>query len=193
MNGLCECGCGARTNIARQNCAERGWVKGQPRRYLRGHQLQNHPRTDPILRFWSHVDRTGDCWLWTSAKLPHGYGQFRLVPGETMRKAHRLSYEWAHGPIPEGMGVLHRCDNPSCVNPDHLFTGTQLDNMRDCRAKNRMPLGGQRADAKLTVDDVRRIRILAKSQSLNSIAREYGVSQPTIRSAVNGTTWAWVA
>jgi hypothetical protein len=88
-------------------------------------------------RFWSKVDKSGPngCWVWTASCHPHGHGQFSLhgVPV----KSHRLSYEWANGPIPPDRGVLHHCDNPPCVNPDHLYLGTQADNDRDMAVRRR--------------------------------------------------------
>lgn len=87
-------------------------------------------------RFWSKVDQSGDCWEWTAAANRQGYGKFKarsyvLVP------AHRHSWELANGPIPAGMYVCHRCDNPRCVRPDHLFLGTHQDNVTDMMAKGR--------------------------------------------------------
>src|SRR4051812_22074657 len=80
-------------------------------------------------RFWSKVDKTGECWLWTAYRDAAGYGRFGLAG--KVQKAHRVSYELAVGPIPAGAHVLHSCDNPPCVNPDHLRVGSRIDNMRD--------------------------------------------------------------
>lgn len=91
-------------------------------------------------RFWSKVDRSGGpdaCWNWTSALRSKGYGDF-LVRGKERCAAHRLSYIWAYGPIPNGLFVLHRCDNKLCVNPAHLFLGTHHDNMNDLTTKRRL-------------------------------------------------------
>jgi len=89
-------------------------------------------------RFWARVDRDPDgCWEWTGARWVEGYGRLSLGPGVGPKKAHRLSWELHYGAIPDGLDVLHRCDNPPCVRPDHLFVGTQADNMRDARAKHR--------------------------------------------------------
>ena len=88
-----------------------------------------------LKRFTSHVDKSGDCWLWQPGKDKDGYGKIK-VAGKHLR-AHRLSYELYVGPIPESVMVLHRCDVPGCVNPDHLWLGTALDNNRDRDQKGR--------------------------------------------------------
>ena len=95
-------------------------------------------------RFWSKVDKSGDCWVWTAAvvgsrnpKFDHvgGYGVFGI--GRKVYRAHRVSWEMAHGPIPDGMLVCHSCDNRGCVRPSHLFLGDQADNVRDMDSKGR--------------------------------------------------------
>lgn len=78
---------------------------------------------------------SGECWTWTAARLPFGYGEFRL-DGRPVR-AHRLAWEWEHGPIPPGLCVLHRCDRPECVRPSHLWLGTKAENTADMKAKGR--------------------------------------------------------
>lgn len=95
----------------------------------------------PETRFWSHVDKTGDCWLWTASvfKDRYGYGKFNAASEKPTRVvyAHRFSWELANGPIPDGLWVLHHCDNPPCVRPDHLFLGTQSANVADMHSKGR--------------------------------------------------------
>jgi hypothetical protein len=90
-------------------------------------------------RFWRFVEKTPTCWRWTGAPSSSGYGQIKVGKGKTARleKAHRASYKLHHGDIPDGLYILHKCDNKWCVNPGHLFTGTQRDNMDDLVAKNR--------------------------------------------------------
>lgn len=91
------------------------------------------------VRFWRRVDRAGGpdaCWLWLGPKTPRGYGATSRLNKSV--RAHRLSWELTNGPIPDGLIVCHRCDNPSCVRPSHLFLGTHADNMQDCSAKGRM-------------------------------------------------------
>jgi len=88
------------------------------------------------IRFWSKVDKTGDCWLWTAAQNRHGYGDF-YVSRTFHTMAHRFSWALHYGPIPEGLFVCHRCDTPLCVRPDHLFVGTTQDNMADMMRKGR--------------------------------------------------------
>ena len=87
-------------------------------------------------RLWSRVDRSGECWVWTGGTNGVGYGRVSDADGRTVL-THRLVYQLEVGPIPEGLWVLHHCDNPPCVNPAHLFLGTVGDNNRDARAKGR--------------------------------------------------------
>lgn len=101
------------------------------------------PKPRPLAdRFWEKVDRGEECWTWKPefSRNPGGYGMFTPRHGARVG-AHRISWELANGPIPPGMFVLHHCDNPPCVRPDHLWLGTHLDNMADMKAKGRSHSG----------------------------------------------------
>lgn len=124
------------------------------------------PRMPLQQRFDKFVDKSGDCWIWTGQIGHYGYGVMGLWDGKKLKqiRTHRLSYELHRGKIPDGLCVLHRCDNPACVNPDHLFLGTQTDNLKDMRQKGRQgknvqyPRGEDSYLARVTEKDVREIR-----------------------------------
>lgn len=158
-------------------------------------------------RFWSHV-RVGDgCWEWMSGP-ENRYGSFSLGrKADGGMVAHRFSWILAHGPIPSGLFVCHRCDNRKCVRPSHLFLGTQADNMRDMVEKGRSPKGekhGRVKDpsciprgeaigtAKLTDAQAQEIvaRYCAGGVSSNDIATEMGVTKPCVQRVLRGKTWA---
>ena len=139
-------------------------------------------------RFWEKVDTSGDCWVWTGAKHVFGYGKFSLRTGESPYDAHRASWILANGPVPEGMSVLHRCDNPACVRPDHLELGTHRQNMSDMSLRNRT---GMR---KLTEESVIQIRELARQgMTHQAIADQFGVTDGLIWHVVHRKVWRHVA
>lgn len=107
-------------------------------------------------RFWDSVDRSGECWIWKGSTNRLGYGWF-WWNGKNQR-AHRVAWELTHGPISDDLFVLHDCDTPECVNPAHLYLGTQADNMRDKVSRDRQTKGEQVSTAKLKEDDVLEIR-----------------------------------
>lgn len=146
-------------------------------------------------RFWPKVSVHADgCWNWTASVDGGGYGQLSAGQGRTPHKAHRVSWELHFGPVPDSLWVLHRCDNPPCVRPDHLFLGTQADNNRDAWAKGRMAAPKPETpwpNARLTPDQASEIReIYSLGQvSLATLARSYGVSVSSIHNIVRGRTW----
>lgn len=131
---------------------------------------------------YSKVSPDG-CWEWQRAKLPAGYGQIS-IGRQRQDYAHRVSYQIFHGEIPNGMVVRHRCDNPSCCNPEHLEVGTQKDNMRDCKSRGRMVMppvqrGAANHKTKLTEDDVD--FILKSELPLAELAVMFNVTTQAIR------------
>jgi hypothetical protein len=148
-------------------------------------------------RFWAKVDRSGGpdaCWPWTGALHRHdrpGYGRVNGGDG-TSRYAHRLSWELHFGPIPEGLQVLHYCDNPPCVNPAHLWLGTNQDNRTDSAHKGRTARGERSPNAKLTEDDVRAIRALGGTMSMARIAAQFGVTYLPVNFIIHRKTWKHV-
>lgn len=143
-------------------------------------------------RFWERVEKRGpdDCWPWTGTYDGKRYGVIKVQrPKKRMRHAHRVSYELAHGPIGPGLFVCHRCDNPPCVNPSHLFVGTSAENTRDRDQKGRThhPEGERHPMVKLTEAIVREIRASTALQC--HLAVRYGVSKNTICSIRNHKTW----
>lgn len=161
-----------------------------------------------LARFWSKIRRDGPtvspglgpCWLWTGAPTAGGYG---LVTAGSQRTgtrtrilAHRLMWELTNSPIPDGDGyhgtcVMHRCDVRNCVNPDHLIIGSQADNLRDMRSKHRGRVPGYRGTqhpgAKLTKDDVQRIR--TSGEGVRALGRALGVTHQAIIAIRKGRLW----
>lgn len=125
----------ARCGIAYRIKAKKPTAKFCSRACSSAHQSE--ARVIPIEdRIWKFVQKTDGCWEWNGRRNDRGYGLF-AVTHAAARRAHRVIWELVNGPIPSGMVVCHRCDNPPCVRPDHLFLGTQADNMRDMQAKGR--------------------------------------------------------
>lgn len=129
------------------------------------------------------------CWLWTEHANRAGYGVFYPRTGEAWL-AHRYSWFLVNGPIPDGMLVCHRCDMPACINPAHLFLGTDQDNSDDKIRKSRMRRGSSRTNAKLRESDV--VAVLADQRTHVQIARELGIAPSTISDIKRGKRWRHV-
>lgn len=153
-------------------------------------------------RFWRRVDVgfSDDCWPWKGERVWNGYGAVRVQGKRGPRVvAHRVAYMLTNGSIPDGMKVCHRCDNRACVNPSHLFLGTQAENLADMRAKGRdfpppRMVGQRNPGAKLTADQVASIRVaIAGGAVQRHLAAEYGVSPSAINLIARGKKWAMAA
>lgn len=135
------------------------------------------------IRFARHVDRGSDdgCWPWTAARDRDGYGVIN-DDQDRYQRANRVAYELAHGPIPPGLQVLHRCDNPPCVNPAHLFLGTADDNNRDMAAKGRSTLGARHWKAGRW----------SKGTTFRTIAAQFQVTPKNVADIVHRKRWRHV-
>lgn len=145
-------------------------------------------REQDVVRFWAKTTKTDSCWLFPFDLNTQGYGRFWIcVPRPPLRVfAHRLSWELANGPILDSLCVLHRCDNPPCINPGHLFLGTLSDNMRDRALK------GKQNTSHLVLADVFEIRRRRLSgEQLMTIANDFNVSMATVSDIGRGKTWKY--
>lgn len=155
-------------------------------------------------RFWEKVDKSGPngCWNWTASTVFFGYGEIG-IGGKKKKRAHRLSWELHNGKIPADRWVLHKCNNPACVNPDHLYLGTPKDNMQDKKRAGRQNLWGRKVpgvqgeknhNAQLTEAKVRQLREEYKKEGVtfSDLERKYGFNHETIRRAVIGQTWKYI-
>lgn len=148
-------------------------------------------------RFWLKVNKSDDgCWEWNAVKNVKGYGQFsdrNYYAGGKTRGAHRWSWEFTYGDIPDGLFVCHRCDNPGCVRPDHLFLGTNSDNQRDSVAKGRAQRRGEQArHVKLNEMQVRVIRRLEGVLSIKKIAKIFDTAPTNVWHIQKRQNWAHI-
>lgn len=151
--------------------------------------------TDKIM-----INAQSGCWEWTAAVGGAGYGKMQWHG--RLEIAPRIAYQIVHGAIPSGLHICHRCDNPLCVRPDHLFAGTRSDNMRDCRSKGRMKgiitsesvRGEHNTKAKMTDAQVVALRAdRSAGLSLSALARKYGISKSMVKFIVDGKNWRHVS
>ena len=143
------------------------------------------------VKFWKKVNYSGGpntCWPYVSTIRPNGYRMYRG------RTAHRYAYYLKYGPIPEGLLACHKCDNPACVNPDHLFLGTPMDNTTDMIRKGRACYGTKNPGAKLNDMDVRTMRKLYKTggYTTRDLASKFSISRALAWGIVAGDKWAHV-
>lgn len=143
------------------------------------------PRVSREQRFFEKVRRVDDgCWEWLAKKNNKGYGMFGGTKAEGFTLAHRAAYEIARGKIPKGKWVLHSCDNRGCVNPDHLFLGTHVENMRDMHSKGR----GRSILGPAEAMEIAKRRKAGERRG--ALAVEFGVSVATIKNITMGRSWS---
>jgi len=142
-------------------------------------------------RLWARVEKSPEadgCWTFTGYRTAFGYGQIGFGRGVVLY-THRASWMVTHGPIPDGLFVLHKCDNPPCVRPDHLYLGDDLDNGRDMRVRDRW----HTSRLKLAEAEVYTIRgDLAHGDSYRSIGRRFGISHNHVSRIARGQSWRWL-
>ena len=146
-------------------------------------------------RFLKKIEVTPNCWLWKTGKFKGGYGQY-WSDGRGI-SAHRYSWICAFGQIPKGLSVLHKCDNPRCVNPNHLFLGTTKDNSIDMVSKNRAATGERNGNSKINWEIANQIRneyrpgkaFVKSGKSIAGLALKYGLGTSAVHSIVKNKTW----
>lgn len=183
-----------RLSIARGLCQPH-WSRSQQGRPLGG-PVRERILTEDLgarLRHYVAPETPNGCWEWTGARNKN-YGMVS-IPGSKLRGAHIVAWEVAHGTsLPEGMVIRHTCDNPPCVNPDHLLLGTPADNIHDAVTRDRNAYGSRHGIAKLTEELVREIRSLHEAGvSQREIGNRFGVTQANVNLVVTRKTWRHVA
>lgn len=187
-HGFCHCGCGQKTKLAHMSSKAYGWVKGEPFKYIHGHRSGSKRSLEERLREKVTEDTNTGCWLWGGTLNDSGYGII-MIDGSVQR-AHRVSYEVFKRERPGSKQVCHSCDNPRCINPDHLWLGTHNDNIQDAVKKGRMHLGEKHGMAKLTENDVREIRNSPLSGV--ELAKKFKVGNMTISNVRRFKVWKHV-
>jgi len=191
--GYCHCGCGQRTNIAKEANRRKGHIAGQPMRFVRGHRARlpqfrpTGPRPGWLEHFWEQAEPVEGplatlCWRWTGAKYKNGYGK-ASVAGRT-RYAHRLAYEEAIGEIPGRAQVNHLCDWKNCIATNHLVLGSHTINARDAASKGFL-------NRKLRAGNVQEMRYLHREGwALPALAEKFSIAPESVKRIVaTKTQW----
>ncbi|TSA41005.1 MAG: HNH endonuclease [Verrucomicrobiales bacterium] len=154
--------------------------------------MKKYSLQEQIDSFWSRVKKTDDCWIFSGGKKGRGYGQHRFQ-GQS-QSAHRVSFQLCKGEIPKGILVCHTCDNPPCVNPDHLFLGTGKDNAQDMLKKGRenKEKGSKRYCSKLTEETCLQLKRLLPSMTDVQLSKRFGISRMAVWFIRNGLRWMHV-
>jgi len=194
--GYCHCGCGQLAPLHKVNGHCLKHEIGTPRKFIQGHATRLRPKNNPVTRFWETVNKNGsipehcpelgNCWEWTgSCFVCGGYGSFHIGNGSI--RAHRFSWELNNDKIQNGLWVLHKCDNPKCVNPTHLFLGTPKENTRDMINKNRSARGEKGGMHKITNEQAEYIRERYAQGGITQLelGRQMGIDQAQISRIVN--------
>ena len=171
-------------------CGRRFVAADQRRRFCSSACRGKVKRRSLADRFWEKVKKGRGCWLWQASFFRDGYGQIR--DGRTNRRAHRVAWKLTNGLVPDGLHVLHHCDDPACCNPRHLFLGTAQDNMADKCTKNREARGEKQGLARLTEKKVRQLRRLEGTITRRQLAEKFDISYPTVGDVLRRRTWRHV-
>jgi len=170
-------------------------TSSQTRKILRepNGRMLKYPRTVEFQKqhFMGYVKKEDSCWIWVGGRFDDGYGSYWF--NEKNVHANRVSYLLFKGPIPTGMFVCHSCDNPTCVNPEHLWLGTQFENVRDKYNKGRAAVGEKCRQSHLTAQDVADMRTEKKlnpSTPYSAIASRFGISKCCTMRIIKGMSWS---
>lgn len=189
MNGLIKKGC----SICGKKVNARGLCDTHYKQHKRAGTLPPHTKTGHMeihdrLKYLSVVDFNTGCHNWRGGLNLTGYGVLSYKHEKWL--AHRLSFTLAYGSIPDNLYICHKCDNPKCINPEHLFLGSQKDNLTDMTSKGRAAVGSDYHRSNLTDEDVKAIKADTRKQLV--IAKEYGVSRTNISAIKTGRAWKHV-